>query len=314
MELTIDLASERLIILLAGPPATGKSTIALNLSSHMRELGMTVSYIDYDMYEIDREDWDEHSFAKSRESALTAFKNCLADPSTTVVIVDDIMIYSSMRRLIHRIANEAGFICVTVYTTGVSLETALSRNARRSEDTQVSEMTIRKAFEAFDIIESSHRAGFEKFSVPVESMSNVNVEKTMSLILEAGAANKRRLLQKTLENLEQEAGRRETETSVLHGLDIALRGAVGKTMGAISRGEGSTASSSSGFFSLRDRAREVAKLLRHFKDEALKRAREELQSASDLSIETVEDRELFIEMRIRKWEIESHAALASLAT
>jgi tRNA uridine 5-carbamoylmethylation protein Kti12 len=122
------------LILLCGIPASGKSTLALQLADIY-----SFPVISFDDYETDKTNWDAQSYHETRERALAVFRSHLESiASVGGLVLDDTFHLKSMRRFIYVLCRDQGIELVVIHVA-TNLETALLRNNDRGETNAVSE-------------------------------------------------------------------------------------------------------------------------------------------------------------------------------
>lgn len=98
--------------------------------------------------------WDEHSFASSRDQNIAHLEALIQQPTPTglhkLIIVDDIMYLHSMRRAIYVIARDLEVHHFFVVRVVADYSTALTRNSIRPDSKRVSEETLLKIFNYFE--------------------------------------------------------------------------------------------------------------------------------------------------------------------
>jgi len=271
------------VLLLCGAPASGKSSLAKALAQQ-HELLTTAAgsdeneggggssavggrsvLISFDDKQEAIEAWDAHTFSASRRRALDELERVLSSCSSssspaasTVVLVDDIMYLSSMRREVYVLARKHLVPLVVVWVQ-TDLTTALARNSLRPAAQKVEDATISKILEQFEPPRASNVADRIHFCIET---SGVSVDKEQ---LEALVSSKARDIlealwplvdQRRAELVEQQqqeqraAASREHEASKhpshLLKLDLDCRAAISTVMSSLttlrttSRGSGAT--------------------------------------------------------------------------
>lgn len=128
------------VLLVCGIPGSGKSTFSRMLRDKFKEapqpLSLSTCVVSFDDYEIHVEEWDSESFMMSRVAGMSALEKQLKEQKYRLLIVDDIMFYSSMRRKVYQLARKYG-ASYSVIHVEVPLAVAMDRNSIRPEATRV---------------------------------------------------------------------------------------------------------------------------------------------------------------------------------
>ena len=175
-----------ILVLLCGLPGAGKSLFASELQKLYEGGGDRLSF---DEKQVVSEDWNETTFRESRDRALAALKELLAanvcsstsssssSSSPThrqkrhLIIVDDIMYLTSMRREVYSIARQLLIPTVVVWIS-VELQLAIDRNGQRVAAAKVSEEAIKKIHSRFEAPNSSNAA--ERISFIVDANGTIS--------------------------------------------------------------------------------------------------------------------------------------------
>lgn len=106
--------------------------------------------------------WNHETFKTGRQNAIDELSKLLTPKSSSssssstrapkrkTILVDDIMHLKSMRKQVFQLCRHHSVPLVTVCVS-TSLTTALQRNQTRNIDTTVSEESIRKLFDEFEV-------------------------------------------------------------------------------------------------------------------------------------------------------------------
>lgn len=134
-----------LVALLLGLPASGKSSLALELQESLDQSTgtRTTTCIHFDEYEELPEIWDDTTYKTSRQNAIAAFRivldqNNQEESPRRFIILDDLFHLHSMRREIYVICRDAGIPLASIYLH-IHPDVARERNALRSGRTRVSD-------------------------------------------------------------------------------------------------------------------------------------------------------------------------------
>lgn len=123
-------------LVVCGIPGSGKSTLSHWLRDKFEDTHISCHVMSFDDYEFPSTMWDSESFVKSRALSLTAIEKRAKQHQDRVLIVDDIMFYSSMRREIYKLSRSCGAGYAVIHLD-VCESVAQRRNAMRSEETRV---------------------------------------------------------------------------------------------------------------------------------------------------------------------------------
>ena len=150
----------KILILMCGVPASGKSTVANNLAQHFEEQKAVVISMD-----AIREKWfgtrkcqdrGDEVYAQSVDDILSAFESC------------DVVIYDATnrtrkarRKLVETIYKyyDCAVYCVFMDTP---LEVALDRNANRDESIQVPPAVIHRMFDTLETPREENEEYFDR--------------------------------------------------------------------------------------------------------------------------------------------------------
>ena len=146
------MPQNRLVVLLCGLPASGKTSTAREFAKQFRELQDRESMIlSFDDRQVDPSEWDSTTFRASRSASLQCleFELDAAHPPDKVFIVDDIMYLKSMRRQVYIIGRNR-CVPVAVVSVEVDLPTALARNDQRPPQERVTQSAVVKIHSSFE--------------------------------------------------------------------------------------------------------------------------------------------------------------------
>jgi tRNA uridine 5-carbamoylmethylation protein Kti12 len=115
--------SLRVVVCLIGIPGCGKTRAARAVAASCP----SASIVSFDDFPTSHSTSD---LAVDRDEALTRVRSCVACKSNSLVVVDDVMYYRSMRREVYCIARDAGWAYLQVYFP-IDLSVAHERNEQR---------------------------------------------------------------------------------------------------------------------------------------------------------------------------------------
>jgi len=144
--------AERLLVILAGPPASGKSTLARSLAARG---GGTVAHLDLDelyreecgaagLHSSARDGASVEAWHRSRSVLLERLPGVLRAPGRPgkyTVVIDDTAEHRSWRRRLAAAARECSSRLL-VLELGLPVDVALARNASRESGAQVPEKEV----------------------------------------------------------------------------------------------------------------------------------------------------------------------------
>jgi len=245
------------VIVICGVPGSGKSTLSHALSLSPR----TVQVISFDDYEIDRDSWNEESFALSRRAGIERISSALNACHADIIVIDDIMFYRSMRRKIYQLARDhmAGYLTVYIDST---FDVVCARNAERAGASRVTDESMRNIWSKF---EPPSDVGWESDNVRISGdMSLDSLHEHVNNIIEKAdfacskAVERQQVLEARLESQSHSAN----HDNYMHTLDIKLRQIVSAVL------------QESGFFyTEKGEKKRISKLISSMKSEIVCRAR-----------------------------------------
>ncbi|WP_456481671.1 L-seryl-tRNA(Sec) kinase [Methanopyrus sp.] len=135
------------LLILTGPPGSGKTCFARELTRELRRKGWRVAHVEADALRgFLWDEFDPELERVARKLFLKSVEACL-DAELDLVIADDTNYYSSMRRELALLALEREVPWGTVYLRA-DLDTCLRRNRERGEP--VPEEVVRKIYDKFE--------------------------------------------------------------------------------------------------------------------------------------------------------------------
>jgi tRNA uridine 5-carbamoylmethylation protein Kti12 len=149
---------QRFVILFCGIPGAGKSilTQALHRKLFSNHYKKHSHIIEFDALLPNQQEWTSETFHESRKAGLQAIRDSLNQIHNKYIIIDDNMMYKSMRKQVKRICEEwvhlhfGTTLTILLVYVHIDLQIALDRNRTRL-NTVISESTIQKMYKEFDI-------------------------------------------------------------------------------------------------------------------------------------------------------------------
>ena len=171
----------KILILMCGVPASGKSTVANNLAQHFEEQKVIVVSMD-----AIREKWfgtrkcqdrGDEVYAQSIDDVLSAFESC------------DIVIYDATnrtrkarRKLVETIQKYYDCLVYCVFMD-TPLEVALERNANRDKSIQVPPAVIHRMFDTFEPPREENEEYFKEIYIIYPKIFDINKEMWYNIIV-----------------------------------------------------------------------------------------------------------------------------------
>ncbi|WP_168168642.1 MULTISPECIES: L-seryl-tRNA(Sec) kinase [unclassified Methanopyrus] len=135
------------LLILTGPPGSGKTCFAQGLARELRQEGWRVAHVEADTLRgFLWDEFDPKLEQVARKLFLKSVETCL-DAELDLVVADDTNYYSSMRRELALLAMERRVPWGIVYLR-VDLDTCLRRNRERGEP--IPEEVVRRIYEKFE--------------------------------------------------------------------------------------------------------------------------------------------------------------------
>ena len=171
----------KILILMCGVPASGKSTIANNLAQHFKEQKAVVISMD-----AIREKWfgtrkcqdrGDEVYAQSIDDTLSAFESC------------DIVIYDATnrtrktrRKVVETIQKYYDCLVYCVFMD-TPLEVALERNANRDKSIQVPPAVIHRMFDTLERPREENEEYFEEIYIIYPKIFDINKEMWYNILV-----------------------------------------------------------------------------------------------------------------------------------